>query len=49
MADAEDLEAGFQTTNRPARFEEGWLLNSLRTFYEQGLITDVLAQVKGGK
>lgn len=43
------LEAGFQTTYVPARFEAVWLLDSLRVFYEQGLIEDVLTQVKGGK
>lgn len=43
------LEGGFQTTYTPARYEEGWLLESIRTFYDQALITDVLAQVKGGK
>jgi RIO kinase 1 len=37
------------STYRPSRFEEGWLLSSLRPFYQQELITDVLAQVKGGK
>ena len=43
------LEAGFQTTYKPARFEAVWLLDSLKLFYEQGLIADVLTQVKGGK
>lgn len=41
--------AGFATTYHPGRFEEGWLLQSLESFYEDGLIVDVLAQVKGGK
>lgn len=41
--------ATFTTTYQPARFEEGWLLDSLRPFYDRGLITDVLARVKGGK
>jgi len=50
LADAgEGLEGGFKTTYKPARFEEGWLLDSLRPFYDQGLITDVLSLVKGGK
>ena len=44
-----DLELGFQTTYTPSRHEAGWLLDSLRTFYGEGLITDVLALVKGGK
>jgi len=43
------LEAGFQITYRPARFEAVWLLDSLRVFYDQGLIVDVISQVKGGK
>jgi RIO kinase 1 len=43
------LEAGFETTYQPARYEAVWLLNSLRPFYELDLITDVLAVVKGGK
>ncbi|MEZ4863968.1 MAG: RIO1 family regulatory kinase/ATPase [Caldilineaceae bacterium] len=46
---AAGLEAGFQPTYQPARFEAKWLLDSLRIFYDQGLIVDVLAQVKGGK
>jgi RIO kinase 1 len=44
-----DTVAGFETTYKPARFEEGWLRGSLRDFYDQRLIVDVLAQVKGGK
>ena len=39
----------FRTTYRPARYEEVFLRDSLQPFYIQGLITDVLAQVKGGK
>lgn len=49
IADTTGIEGGFNTTYRPARYEAGWLLDSLRSFYEQGLISDVLAQVKGGK
>ncbi len=49
IADADSVEAGFQTTYKPGIFEEGWLIDSLRPFYERGLITDVLARVKGGK
>jgi RIO kinase 1 len=33
----------------PARYEAVWLGDSLRPFYEQGLIDDVLMLVKGGK
>lgn len=43
------LEGGFQTTYQPGRYEEGWLLDSLRPFYDQELISDVVATVKGGK
>lgn len=43
------LEDTFKTTYRPSLYESEWLLSSLRSFYEQDLITDVLAQVKGGK
>ena len=46
---AAGLEGGFQPTYQPARFEAIWLLDSLRVFYDQGLIVDVLSQVKGGK
>jgi RIO kinase 1 len=47
--DTSDVELGFSTTYRPSRHEEGWLLSSLYSFYDEGLITDVLALVKGGK
>ncbi len=49
MAETTGLEAGFVTTYQPARYETGWLLSSLRSFYDQELISDVLALVKGGK
>ena len=42
------LEGGFKISYTPARFEAGWLLSSLQPFYDQGLISDVLSQVKGG-
>jgi RIO kinase 1 len=47
--EATGLEGGFNTTYQPSRYEEGWLLSSLRAFYDRGLIRDVLALVKGGK
>ncbi len=47
--DTSDVELGFNTTYRPSRYESGWLLSSLYSFYDEGLITDVLALVKGGK
>lgn len=49
IADPIGLEAGFETTYHPGLFEEGWLLQSLRSFYDQQIITDVLGRVKGGK
>lgn len=42
-------EAAYPMTYQPARFEAVWLRASLRSFYDQELIVDVLAQVKGGK
>ncbi|MBN1977242.1 MAG: hypothetical protein JW918_07560 [Anaerolineae bacterium] len=47
--DAEGYEGGFDTTYQPSRHEAEWLLESLRSFYDRELITDVLALVKGGK
>lgn len=49
LADAVGLEAGFKTTYHPGLFEEGWLLDSLKDFYNQHYISDVLSRVKGGK
>ncbi len=48
-AETSGIEQGFQITYKPARFEAKWLLDSLRPFYERGLLADVLSQVKGGK
>jgi RIO kinase 1 len=42
-------EEGFITTYRPARYEKGFLLQSLQSFYEEALISDVMAKVRGGK
>ncbi len=49
LAEPLDLEAGFETTYRPSRYERGWLLGSLRPFYEDSLITDILSLAQGGK
>ncbi len=49
IAEPIGLEAGFKISYKPAQYEEVWLLASLRSFYDEELITDVLAQVKGGK
>jgi RIO kinase 1 len=39
----------FDFTYKASRYEGGWLLDSLRNFYEQHWISDVLRMVKGGK
>ena len=49
VAETSGLESGFTTTYKPSRHEEGWLLSSIQSFYEQNLIRDVLYLVKGGK
>ena len=48
-ADAIGLEGGLQISYRPSLYEAGWLLQSLRPFFDQELISDVEALVKGGK
>ena len=48
-ADAIGLEGGLQISYRPSLYEAGWLLQSLRPFFDQELISDVAALVKGGK
>ena len=45
----DDSVKSFEFTYKAARFEEGWLLDSLAFFYEQGWISDVLRKVKVGK
>jgi len=45
----DDSRNRFKFTYKAARFEEGWLLNSLGGFYEHQWISDVLQRVKGGK
>ncbi len=49
IAETGALDGGFNTTYQPSRYEAGWLFDSLRGFFEQDFITDVLAMVKGGK
>ena len=49
LADAVGLEGGFNITYQPAKHERVWLYDSLRPFYDQHLISDVVALVKGGK
>jgi len=48
-ADPIGLEAGLNITYKPSRHEAGWLFESLRPFYDQELISDIEALVKGGK
>jgi len=45
----DDSVQSLEFTYKAARFEEGWLLDSLGYFYEQGWISDVLRKVKAGK
>jgi RIO kinase 1 len=50
LADATvGLEGGFTITYQPSRYEGPWLLASLRSFYDLGLIHDVMNLIKGGK
>ena len=49
VAETVGLEGGFDITYQPSRHEEGWLLQSLTEFYNQELIRDVQAVIKGGK
>lgn len=49
IADTSGIEGGFQTTYTPALYEAEWLFESLKTFYQEQMITDILAMVKGGK
>ncbi len=49
LADSAGLESGFDPTYQPSKYEAGWLLESLGSLYDQQLIVDVTAQVKGGK
>ncbi|MHB1317568.1 MAG: RIO1 family regulatory kinase/ATPase domain-containing protein [Anaerolineae bacterium] len=43
------LEAGFEPTYHPSRYERTWLLSSLRPFYQDAVITDILSLAAGGK
>jgi len=45
----DDSRHKFKFTYKAARFEGGWLLDSLGGFYEHQSISDVLRSVKGGK
>ncbi len=43
------LEGGLKTSYTPSKHEATWLMQSLREFYQQELISDVQALIKGGK
>jgi RIO kinase 1 len=49
VADTTGMEGGFQPTYSPSKYEATWLISSLETFYDEDLIADILALVKGGK
>ena len=49
IADTTGIEGEFDMSYRPARHERIWLFESLKAFYQEDLITDVLSLVKGGK
>ncbi len=49
LDEARFLPSSFRSTYQPSRHEARWLGESLNGFYDRALITDVLAQVKGGK
>ncbi|MBK8025734.1 MAG: hypothetical protein IPK19_31165 [Chloroflexi bacterium] len=49
LSDEGKSETELTMTYQPSRFEAGWLADSLRPFYDRGLIIDVLARVRGGK
>lgn len=49
IADDAEMQTDFAMTYKPSRHEEGWLVSSLAPFYQQNLLADVLACVKGGK
>ena len=46
---AEELGAAHEMTYKASRHEKTWLDESLGTFYDQSLLSDVLFLVKGGK
>jgi RIO kinase 1 len=48
-AEPTELEAGFEPTYHPSRYERTWLLASLRPFYQDAIITDILSLAAGGK
>jgi len=51
LVKTEAVEAGtiLRTTYTPGIFESGWLLDAIRPFFDDMLVTDILGAVKGGK
>lgn len=49
LADELGWENNFEITYKPSLYEADWLFASLRPFFEQSLISDVVSIVKGGK
>lgn len=49
LADEGENTNSLTMSYQPSRFEAEWLADSLRPFFDRGLITDVLALVRGGK
>ncbi len=50
LTDIDDAtETGIEISYKAARHEQGWIIEALRPFFYQGLITDVLRLAKGGK
>lgn len=47
IADAKPAERVI--SYQPARYEQGWLLDSVASFFDEHLISDVLTHVRGGK
>jgi len=49
IVDPVGFEGGIETTYSMTLYEEEFLVDSVRPFYDRDLIVDILAQVKGGK
>jgi RIO kinase 1 len=49
LADELGWENDFEITYKPSFYEAGWLLQSLRPFFQQSLISDIVSIIKGGK
>lgn len=49
ITDEVGWETDFSISYKPSKYEAAWLVDTLRGFFEQALITDVLSLVQGGK